>query len=59
MLRTYLASQLGEGRRWESIGFRVRGESKTSSATRFSEIVTEGTATRMIQTDRTGSKSIW
>lgn len=48
-IATYLASQLGE-KVGESIGFRVRGESKTSSATRL-EIVTEGIMTRMIQTD--------
>ncbi|PTP86847.1 ATP-dependent helicase HrpB [Vibrio splendidus] len=48
-IATYLANQLGE-KVGESIGFRVRGESKTSSATRL-EIVTEGIMTRMIQTD--------
>ncbi|CAH6817393.1 RNA-dependent NTPase HrpB [Vibrio chagasii] len=48
-IAAYLASQLGE-KVGESIGFRVRGESKTSSATRL-EIVTEGIMTRMIQTD--------
>ncbi|MCW4441415.1 ATP-dependent helicase HrpB [Vibrio splendidus] len=48
-IATYLASQLGE-KVGESIGFRVRGESKTSNATRL-EIVTEGIMTRMIQTD--------
>ncbi|MEZ9574362.1 ATP-dependent helicase HrpB [Vibrio sp. 10N.261.55.F4] len=48
-IATYLASQLGE-KVGESIGFRVRGESKSSSATRL-EIVTEGIMTRMIQTD--------
>ena len=48
-IATYLARQLGE-KVGESIGFRVRGESKTSSATRL-EIVTEGIMTRMIQTD--------
>lgn len=48
-IATYLASQLGE-KVGESIGFRVRGESKTSRATRL-EIVTEGIMTRMIQTD--------
>lgn len=48
-IATYLASQLGE-KVGESIGFRVRGESKTSSSTRL-EIVTEGIMTRMIQTD--------
>ncbi|CAK3200069.1 RNA-dependent NTPase HrpB [Vibrio crassostreae] len=48
-IATYLASQLGE-KVGESIGFRVRGESKTSSATRL-EIVTEGIMTRMIQSD--------
>ncbi|WP_429748244.1 ATP-dependent helicase HrpB [Vibrio minamisatsumaniensis] len=48
-IATYLASQLGE-KVGESIGFRVRGESKISSATRL-EIVTEGIMTRMIQTD--------
>ncbi|UPR47973.1 ATP-dependent helicase HrpB [Vibrio cyclitrophicus] len=48
-IATYLANQLGE-KVGESIGFRVRGESKTSSSTRL-EIVTEGIMTRMIQTD--------
>ncbi len=45
----YLAQQLDEpvGR---TIGYRMRGESKVSSATRL-EIVTEGLLTRLIQTD--------
>ncbi|WP_371195915.1 ATP-dependent helicase HrpB [Glaciecola sp. SC05] len=43
----YLAKQLGEevGR---TVGYRVRGENKTSAATRL-EIVTEGILTRMLQ----------
>lgn len=45
----YLARQLGE-RVGETIGYRVRGESKVSAATRL-EIVTEGIMTRMIQSD--------
>ncbi|NOI64764.1 ATP-dependent helicase HrpB [Vibrio sp. 99-8-1] len=43
----YLASQLNENV-GETIGYRVRGESKTSASTRL-EIVTEGIMTRMIQ----------
>ncbi len=34
----------------ETIGYRIRGESKTSAATRV-EVVTEGILTRMIQSD--------
>ncbi len=45
----YLAEQLGE-QVGQSVGYRVRGETKVSSATRL-EIVTEGIMTRMIQND--------
>ncbi|MGF1685908.1 ATP-dependent helicase HrpB [Photobacterium japonica] len=45
----YLAAQLGESV-GETIGLRVRGESKTSAATRL-EVVTEGVMTRMLQLD--------
>ncbi len=45
----YLAKQLGEPV-GKTVGFRVRGESKTSHNTRL-EIVTEGVLTRMIQSD--------
>lgn len=48
-ISSYLAEQLGE-KVGETIGFRVRGENKTSSNTRL-EIVTEGIMTRMIQSD--------
>jgi ATP-dependent helicase HrpB len=34
----------------QTVGYRIRGESKTSSATRI-EVVTEGILTRMIQSD--------
>ncbi len=45
----YLAEQLGEPV-GQSVGYRVRGETKVSSATQL-EIVTEGIMTRMIQND--------
>lgn len=45
----YLAQQLGEPV-GQTIGYRMRGESKVSNATRL-EIVTEGLLTRMIQSD--------
>ncbi len=48
-IASYLAEQLDE-KVGETIGFRVRGENKTSSKTRL-EIVTEGIMTRMIQSD--------
>ncbi len=48
-IATFIAKQLGEpiGQR---VGYRIRGESKTSTSTRL-EIVTEGVLTRMIQAD--------
>ncbi|OBT17465.1 ATP-dependent helicase HrpB [Vibrio sp. UCD-FRSSP16_10] len=48
-IATFIAKQLGEpvGQR---VGYRIRGESKTTSSTRL-EIVTEGVLTRMIQSD--------
>ena len=45
----YLAQQLGESV-GQQVGYRVRGEQKTSKATRL-EIVTEGILTRMLQQD--------
>lgn len=45
----YLAQQLGE-RVGQTVGLRVRGETKVSSQTRL-EIVTEGVMTRMLQHD--------
>lgn len=45
----YLAQQLGE-RVGQTIGLRVRGETKVSAQTRL-EIVTEGVMTRMLQHD--------
>ena len=45
----YLAQQLGEPV-GQQVGYRVRGEQKTSKATRL-EIVTEGILTRMLQHD--------
>jgi ATP-dependent helicase HrpB len=45
----YLAQQLGEPV-GQQVGYRVRGEQKTSKATRL-EIVTEGILTRMLQQD--------
>ncbi len=46
-----LAEQLGE-RPGETIGYRMRGESRTSPATRI-EVVTEGILTRRLQHDPT------
>ncbi|WP_226623048.1 ATP-dependent helicase HrpB [Alloyangia pacifica] len=46
---TRMAETLGEAP-GETIGYRIRGESKTSKATRI-EVVTEGILTRMIQSD--------
>jgi len=43
----YMARQLGE-RVGGSVGYRIRGESRVSSATRI-EVVTEGVLTRMLQ----------
>nr|WP_256253867.1 ATP-dependent helicase HrpB [Alteromonas sp. V450] len=48
-LADYLARQLNENV-GETIGYRIKGESKTSSATRL-EIITEGVLSRMIQQD--------
>ena len=48
-LADYLARQLDENV-GETVGYRIKGESKTSSATRL-EIITEGVLTRMIQQD--------
>ena len=48
-LADYLARQLNENV-GETIGYRIKGESKTSFATRL-EIITEGVLTRMIQQD--------
>ena len=48
-LADYLAGQLNENV-GETVGYRIKGESKTSSATRL-EIITEGVLTRMIQQD--------
>ena len=48
-IASFLARQLGE-KVGERIGLRVRGESRTSAATRL-EIVTEGVLTRMLQQD--------
>ena len=36
----------------QTVGYRIRGESVTSAATRI-EVVTEGILTRMIQSDPT------
>lgn len=44
-----MAQTLGE-KPGQTVGYRVRGESRTSSATRI-EVVTEGILTRMIQSD--------
>ncbi|MEY1635021.1 ATP-dependent helicase HrpB [Morganella morganii] len=44
-----LASQLGE-RPGETVGYRMRGETRVSAATRF-EVVTEGILVRMLQQD--------
>ena len=48
-LADYLARQLNENV-GETVGYRIKGESKTSSVTRL-EIITEGVLTRMIQQD--------
>ncbi|CAG21474.1 ATP-dependent helicase HrpB [Photobacterium profundum] len=48
-IANYLSKQLGE-RVGETVGLRVRGESKVSKATQL-EIVTEGVMTRMLQQD--------
>ena len=48
-LAGYLARQLGE-QVGETIGYRIRGEQKTSTATRL-EIITEGILTRRLQQD--------
>ncbi|MED5324950.1 MAG: DEAD/DEAH box helicase, partial [Pseudomonadota bacterium] len=48
-LADYLAGQLNENV-GETVGYRIKGESKTSTATRL-EIITEGVLTRMIQQD--------
>ena len=48
-LADYLVRQLNENV-GETVGYRIKGESKTSSATRL-EIITEGVLTRMIQQD--------
>ncbi len=48
-LADYLARQLNENV-GETVGYRIKGESKTSFATRL-EIITEGVLTRMIQQD--------
>ncbi|WJG09975.1 ATP-dependent helicase HrpB [Aliiglaciecola sp. LCG003] len=48
-IANYLAQQLGEDV-GQTVGYRMRGEAKTSSATRL-EIVTEGLLTRMLQND--------
>ncbi|MES0864630.1 ATP-dependent helicase HrpB [Ruegeria sp. SCPT10] len=44
-----MAETLGE-RAGQTVGYRVRGEAKTSNATRI-EVVTEGILTRMMQSD--------
>ena len=44
-----MAETLGE-KAGETVGYRIRGEAKVSSATRI-EVVTEGILTRMIQSD--------
>ncbi|RXJ72445.1 ATP-dependent helicase HrpB [Veronia nyctiphanis] len=48
-IANYLASQRGESL-GETVGLRVRGESRTSKQTRL-EVVTEGVLTRMVQDD--------
>lgn len=48
-LAEYMASQLGE-RVGQTIGYRIRQESKVSKETRL-EIITEGVLTRLIQAD--------
>ena len=44
-----MAASLGE-RVGQTVGYRIRGEAKTSAATRI-EVVTEGILTRMLQSD--------
>ena len=44
-----MAATLGE-ETGQTVGYRIRGESKTSARTRI-EVVTEGILTRMIQSD--------
>ncbi|MBX2992932.1 MAG: ATP-dependent helicase HrpB, partial [Bacteroidetes bacterium] len=46
----YMAQQRGE-KAGETIGYRIRGESRVSSRTRI-EVVTEGILTRMLQSDQ-------
>ncbi len=46
----YMAQQRGE-KVGETIGYRIRGESRVSSRTRI-EVVTEGILTRMLQSDQ-------
>ncbi|HLX11961.1 MAG TPA: DEAD/DEAH box helicase, partial [Bacteroidota bacterium] len=46
---TYMAQEMGE-RVGETIGYRIRGESKISKRTRI-EVVTEGVLTRLLQSD--------
>ncbi len=48
-LADYLAKQLNENV-GETVGYRIKGEAKTSSATKL-EIITEGVLSRMIQQD--------
>ncbi|GEA52728.1 ATP-dependent helicase HrpB [Vibrio inusitatus NBRC 102082] len=48
-IANFIAKQLGEAA-GHRVGYRIRGESKTSASTRL-EIVTEGILTRMIQSD--------
>lgn len=48
-LAAYLASLLGEDV-GKTVGYRIRGEAKTSTSTRL-EIVTEGVLSRLIQND--------
>ena len=47
----FMSKQLGE-RVGQSVGYRIRGDNKISSATRI-EVVTEGILTRMLQDDPT------
>lgn len=48
-IASYIAQQLGE-RVGQTVGYRVRGDSKVSACTQL-EVVTEGIMTRMIQAD--------
>jgi ATP-dependent helicase HrpB len=48
-IAAYLAQQLGE-KVGQSVGYRIRGESKISAGTKL-EIVTEGILTRMLQSE--------